>query len=300
MATVIAVIAALSAACCFAFAAVMQHRAARDTGGTALSPALLLRLARNPRWVAASALSALSFAIQALALAFGPLTLVQPLAATDVLFALPMIAIAHRYRLTRPDWIGAAAVTGGIAVFLALSPPGTGIRAPGAAVWAPVILAATALAVISVCIAARTHGPAQVIILATAAGVTYGVLDALTKSWVDLLSDRGLPALARWEPWALLAAGIVGAYLTQSSFQAGALSISLPVIDTVEPASAVLIGATVFGEPLATSPAGLTVQLAGGAVAAGGIAALSRSSVAAVETRPRVRRLPGSRRRLPP
>ena len=103
MATVIAVIAALGAACCFAFAAVVQHRAAGDAGGTALSPGLLLRLARNPRWLAASALSALSFAIQGLALAFGPLTLVQPLAATDVLFALPMIVIVHRYRLTRAD-----------------------------------------------------------------------------------------------------------------------------------------------------------------------------------------------------
>lgn len=49
MATVIAVVAALGAACCFACAAVVQHRAARDVGGTALSPALLPRLARNPQ-----------------------------------------------------------------------------------------------------------------------------------------------------------------------------------------------------------------------------------------------------------
>ena len=73
----------------------VQHSAAREAGGTALSPALLLRLARNLPWLATTALSALSFGIQGLALAFGPLALVQPLAATDVLFALPMIAIAH-------------------------------------------------------------------------------------------------------------------------------------------------------------------------------------------------------------
>ena len=96
----------------------------------------------------------------------------------------------------------------------------------------------------------------------------------------------------------LLAAGILGAYLSQSSFQAGALSVSLPVIDTVEPVSAVLIGATVFSERLATSPAQLSAQLVGGAMAAGGIAALSRSSVAAAETRPW--RQPPSTRRGPP
>ena len=37
------------------------------------------------------------------------------------------------------------------------------------------------------------------------------------------------------------------------------LSVSLPVIDTVEPVSAVIIGATVFSESLATSPAQLSV-----------------------------------------
>jgi len=31
-------------------------------------------------------------------------------------FALPTIAIVHRYRLIRRDWAGAAAVGGGIAV----------------------------------------------------------------------------------------------------------------------------------------------------------------------------------------
>ena len=94
--------------------------------------------------------------------------------------------------------------------------------------------------------------------------MTYGVLDALTKSWVDLLSARVAPARLRWEPYALLAAGILGAYLTQNSFQAGALSISLPVIDTVEPVSAALIGPTLFSERLAASLAQLSVRLAGG------------------------------------
>jgi hypothetical protein len=59
----------------------------------------------------------------------------------------------------------------------------------------------------------------------------------------------------------------------------GALSVSRPVIDTLEPVSGSVIGAFVFGERLAASPA----QLADEAVA--GIAALSRFSVAAMEAR---------------
>lgn len=286
MGIVVAVIAALGAACCFALAAVVQHGAARDTTEHALSPRLLLTLIRNPRWVAGVVLGALSFGIQGLALAFGPLALVQPLAATDVLFALPMIAVGHRYRLTRGDWLGAAAVAGGIALFLTVSPPSGGLSAPTAAAWAPVILTAGAFAAVAALAGARTRGAVQVIWLAAGAGITYGVLDALTKSSVDLLAAHGIAVLARWEPYGLLAAGILGTFLSQSAFHAGALSVSLPVIDTLEPVSAVVIAALVFGERLASSPGQLAAQLAGGAVAAAGIAVLSRSSVAAMEAAP--------------
>lgn len=285
VATLIAVTAALGAAFCFALGAVVQHDVARGTDEKLLSLRLLLALVRNPRWLAGAGLGVLSFAIQGLALAFGPLALVQPLAATDVLFALPMIAIGRRYRLTRGDWLGAGAVAGGIALFLAVSPPAEGTRAPGLAAWAPVILAAGVFAIVAGLAAMRARGVTQVIWLAAGAGITYGVVDALTKSTVDLLADRGAVTLLQWEPYALLAAGILGTLLDQSAFRAGALSVSLPVIDTLEPVSAVVIGAFVFGERLASSPGQLAIQLAGGAMAVFGIAALSRSSVAAMEAR---------------
>jgi hypothetical protein len=296
VATLIAVIAALGAACCFALAAVVQHSAARPTNEELLSLRLLLALVRNPRWLAGAGLGVLSFAIQGLALAFGPLTLVQPLAATDVLFALPMIA-GPRYHLTRGDWLGSGAVAAGIALFLAVSPPAEGTRAPGLAAWAPVILAAGAFAAVAGLAAMRTRGTAQVIWLAAGAGITYGVADALTKSTVDLLADLGSATLLRWEPYALIAAGTLGTLLDQSAFRAGALSVSLPVIDTLEPVSAVVIGAFVFGERLAASPGQLAAQLAGGALVAAGIAALSRSSVAAMEARSGDPSRPGGQQR---
>jgi hypothetical protein len=284
--TAIAVFAALGAAACYALAAVVQQTAVKSTGTRALSPRLLLTLARDKRWLAGSALGGLSFGIQGLALAFGPLALVQPLAAADVLFALPMIAFSRKHRLRRGDWAGAAAVTGGIATFLAVSPPTHGLSAPTFTAWAPVIVAVGALVTVAVLVAARVRGTAQVICLAASAAVTFGVLDALTKSTVDLLSAQGLTALLRWEPYGLLAAGLLGTFLSQSSFKAGPLSVSLPVIDTLEPVSAVVIGATLFGEELAASAAQLLAQLTGAAVAVAGIAALSRSSVAAAEHQP--------------
>ena len=298
MATAIAVVAALGAACCFALAAVIQHGVARDAGGRTLSLGLLAELARHPRWVAGTVLGGLSFAIQGLALAFGPLALVQPLAATDVLFALPVIAVLNRHRLTRADWAGACAVVAGMAVFLAVSPPTTGVRTPGLAAWVPAILVVAALTAVAASVAVRVRGRAQVIWLAAAAGVAFGVLDALTKSTAGLLADRGAGVLLRWEPYMLMVAGLLGALLSQSAFRSGALSLSLPVIDTLEPISAVVIAATVFNERLAASPAHFAVQVAGGGVAVAGVASLSRSAIAAAETEPAG--APGSPGSTPP
>jgi hypothetical protein len=283
--TVIAVVAALLAAFCFAVAALVQQTVARATGADeALRPRLLLDLARRPRWLAGIGLDALSFFILALALAFGPLALVQPLASLDVLFALPLIARRQGRRLTLQDKAGAVTVAGGIVIFLSVAPPSGGVRAPGLAAWGPVFLAAGALSAVTALAGLRVTGKARVIWLAVAAGSVFGVLSALTKATVDVVAMRGVGALATWEPWALLLCGIAGALLGQSAYSSGALSLSLPVLDTLSPIVAVVIAATVFDEKLASSAWQLGVQLAGGALAVTGIAVLSRSSIVAAET----------------
>ena len=285
MTTVIAVVAALLAAFCFAVAALVQQTVARATGADeALRPRLLLDLARRPRWLAGIGLDALAFFILALALAFGPLALVQPLASLDVLFALPLIARRQGRRLTLQDKAGAVTVAGGIVIFLSVAPPGGGVKAPGLASWGPVFLAAGALSAVTALAGLRVTGKARVIWLAVAAGSVFGVLSALTKATVDVVAMRGVGALATWEPWALLLCGIAGALLGQSAYSSGALSLSLPVLDTLSPIVAVVIAATVFDEKLASSAWQLGVQLAGGALAVTGIAVLSRSSIVAAET----------------
>lgn len=285
MTTVIAVVAALLAAFCFAVAALVQQTVARAAGADeVMHPRLLLDLARRPRWLAGIGLDAMSFLILALALAFGPLALVQPLASLDVLFALPLIARLQGRRLTMGDGIGAVTVAGGIVIFLAVAPPTGGVKAPSLTTWAPVFVAAGTLSAIAALAGLRVSGKARVIWLAVAAGSVYGVLSALTKATVDVVAVRGAGVLLTWEPWALLLCGIIGALLGQSAYSSGALSLSLPVLDTLAPIVAVVIAATVFDERLASSAWQLGVQLAGGALAVAGIAMLSRSAIVAAET----------------
>jgi len=94
--TAIAVLAALGAAGSFGVAAALQHRQAQLAPKSAdLSFRLLARLAGRPLWLAGIALAALAYGLQALALAFGPLSLVAPIVATDLLFALRSRRDAH-------------------------------------------------------------------------------------------------------------------------------------------------------------------------------------------------------------
>lgn len=276
---------ALLASFCFALGSLIQQSAARQTHGRALRLGLLVALVREERWLGGLAMTVFSFGIQAAALAFGPLALVQPLATIDVLFALPLIAHLNRSPLTGRGIAGGLCVAAGMAVFVGISPPTSGVGTPGITAWLPALAVIAVLISASAAVALRARGTARVILLAVTAAVVYGVLDALTKSTVDMLPHRGAGVLTTWEPYGLLAAGILGTLLGQSAFNAGPLSLSLPVIDTVEPVTAVVLAVVVFRESLAHIPWHLAVQLLGAATAVTGIILLSHSCVVLAENR---------------
>ncbi|MFR9798578.1 DMT family transporter [Streptomyces sp. MS06] len=277
MTVAVAVPAALLAACCFAVAAVLQQEAAATVPEKeSLHPRLILVLAHRPLWLAGIALSAFSFLVQGVALAVGPLVLVLPLASTDLLFALPLLARRHRRRLTRREVAGAVCTAGGVAAFLAVLPYSAAESRPGAAEWLPLLAVVAACLTVLVPTGLRSSGRVRAGVYAAAAGLLFALLDALTKSAAVLFRDRGAAALGHWEPYALLLVGSAGLLLAQSSFQAGSLAVGLPLIDTVEPIGAVLIGAAVFHERLAASGF-LALQILGAALAVTGIVILDRS-----------------------
>src|SRR5215472_13725311 len=258
--TAIAVLAALGAAGSFGVAAALQHRQAQLAPKSAdLSFRLLARLAGRPLWLAGIVLAAVAYGLQALALAFGPLALVAPIVATDLLFALP-VAARYSRPLRAADWLGCALAAGGIAAFLAAAPPPSGRSDAPARDWLLAFASVALVCVLAVSAGRLANGPARAALTATAAGAVFGLTAAVTLSLTRLVR----------------ALGLTGLLLSANAFQAGALAASLPVMDTVEPACAVLLGTMLFGERLAASPAGFAVQLAGAAAAIAGITLLGR------------------------
>ena len=296
MATTIAVIAAIAAAAMFGISSVLMFRAAnapgedRGAGGAWRS---LLGVRRSRLWLAGAGLQATSFAVQAVALAFGPLALVQPVAATDLLFALPLLARTQARRLRRREWTAALLVAAGVGVFLGVSPPRAGTPTADPQEWSFTVLAVAAFSTTALLASRRTSRVVRTTLLAISGAACFGLVDALSKNFVGHLRHIGLGAtLTSWDPYALAVAGAAGLVLSQLTFQSGALQISLPVIDTLEPTSAVLIGTVVFHEALAASAGRLSAQLAGALVAVVGIVALDRASGSSARFGPSARPAP--------
>lgn len=281
---VIAVLAASAAACSFGAAAALQHQQAQQAATARLPPfRLLIHLVRRPRWLAGITLAGAAYGLQAIALAFGPLILVAPIVATDLVFALVLAAWWSRRPLQGRGWTGCGLVAGGVASFLATSPPSSGRSDAPAGDW---LLAFGAVALIAALAAGAgmvTGGALRAGMLATAAGVIFGLTAAVTLSFTRLLRDAGIGSvLGSWQPWALVSLGAAGLILSVGAYQAGVLAASLPVMDTVEPIAGVLIGIAVFGERLADSPGGLVIQAGAAAVAVVGIVLLSGRSPASI------------------
>lgn len=276
----IAATSALAAAALFGIGVALQHRQVQAVDGGERPRHLVTQLLRRRLWLVGVALTVLAYGFQGLALSFGPLTLVAPIVALDLLFAIPVAARWSGRRTRMGDWFGCAFSAGGIAAFVVASPPSSGRSTAPAWQW---IIAAGGVALVAGCAIAAANfadGRARVAMLSGAAGVVFGITAAVTLSLTRELRLQGVGLLfGIWQTWVLVGLGMAGFVLSAIAYRAGELSISLPIMDTVEPLTGVLLGTLVFGEPLAASPAGLLAQCGGGVLALVGIVMLGRSAV---------------------
>ena len=217
--TALAVATGLAAAGAFGIGVAVQHRQAQLAAGTGGARALG-RLARQRLWLAGLALAAAGYGLQALALAYGPLALVAPVVATDLLFALPAAARWAGRPMRRRDWAGCLLAGGGVAIFLALAAPAPGRADAPAGDWAAAFAVVAVLACAAVTAAVRSAGTARAVLLAVAAGPVFGLTAAVTLSTTRLLRRDGLSVLGHWQPWALLVLGGTGLLLSMAAFQA--------------------------------------------------------------------------------
>ncbi len=253
----IAALLALGAAFFIAIGDVIHQRSAHEVTDEPMSHLeLFTRLLRDGRWWLGSLVAAAGFALQAAALGFGSVLLVQAILVTSLLFALPVNARLSHRQVTRWEWLWAALLAGAVVVIVTVGNPTEGHSRASLETWTAVVAVLGPALVLCVLGANMVKGPASAVLLGLVSGALWGVFAVLTKGVVDRLDD-GLWAMVRTPElyvWALVA--IAGTAYQQSSFRAGSLTASLPTMTVAEPVVGSVLGVVVLGEALRPGDAG--------------------------------------------
>ncbi|MFD7879937.1 DMT family transporter [Streptomyces sp. NPDC059766] len=274
--SVLVLVLAVSAACCLGLGFVLQQNAAAQAPlSDFLSPRLLLDLMRVPRWLGGIALMVAGMVLGATALGKGEISLVEPLLATNLLFALALSRRQTRQPLGRQGWAGLGLLAGGVTAFIVAGEPRGGNAVTDPVRHWLIIGAMVGVALLLTTYAKRSRLSAGPVLLAVAAGLLYGVQDALTRVSGQRFSAGGLAeVLSGWQPYAVLVIGVTGLVLVQSAFETAPLRMSLPALTAAQPLAGILCGVGFLGDRLRTDTGALAWEAAGLAAIVAGIVLL--------------------------
>nr|WTB30133.1 DMT family transporter [Streptomyces sp. NBC_00830] len=274
--SVLVLVLAVSAACCLGFGFVLQQAAARHAPRRDyLSPRLLLDLMRVRSWLAGIGLMVSGMALGAVALGKGEVSVVEPLLATNLLFAMALSRHRTGQRLGRQGWAGLWLLAGGVTAFLLGGRPQGGETITNALRHWLVVGVVVGIALLLTTFARRSQHGAAPALLAVAAGLLYGLQDALTRMSGELLSDAGWTTLVTsWQPYAVVVLGVTGLILVQSAFETAPLRMSLPALTAAQPLAGIACGIGFLGDQVRTDAGALAWQAAGLAAIVVGIVLL--------------------------
>lgn len=251
----------LAAALVLGIASVADQRSTkRVQTRRALSPRIFLDLARQPLWLASIGGTVIGFALQVLALRFGPLALVEPLLVCDLVFAV-LISGYLRHRMDPTLLAGVIATAVGVAGFLVIGRPTNGQPSVGFLVVLP--LGAGLAAAVAGCLAvARRSNSLRPLALALACGICYGVAAFLIKLVVSHTGGGLAGTLTDWPIYALAVVGPLGFLLNENAFQTGALIAPVMAIITVcDPLISIALASLWLNEKLSGTAAGITGEV---------------------------------------
>jgi drug/metabolite transporter (DMT)-like permease len=272
----VAIVLAVLAACANAGASVLQRKADTDTPPDAGALAVLLHQLRQKLWFAGIGLMVVAFLLQAVALHFGGVALVQPVLAGELPLTLVLGARVLHRRLRPRDWGAAVLMAAGLAGALAAAAPSGGRTDASGIAWA--LGCGTGAAVLAVLwvLGRRIDGSGGAALLGTTAGGLFG-LTAVVMDTVSARVTEGAGTLfASWQLYAMCVGGAAAVIVLQQAYAKGTLAASQPGVTLVDPIVSVLLGVFLFAEQLRLGVL-VVLEVACLAVVVAGAFVLSRS-----------------------
>ena len=276
---IVAVVFALAAAFCSAVNLMTQHAASISAPKQEKGWRLALYLVRQPLWLLGWAAAGGIFAFQALALHNGPMSVVQPVLVTELVFVLVLRRVWIHQDVAAAAWASVLVVCVALTVFLIAAEPSGGHPVPQTKEWLSAgLVFGAAIAVLTVL--GRAGPPMRrAAVLAAAAALTWAWEAVFLKAATDTLTAFGIVGmLTRWPVYALIGAGIAGTLLEQAALHVGPLSVSQPILVIVNPFASIIVSVWLFDERFTNSPAKITVAVVSFAIMAAGVTMLTRTA----------------------
>lgn len=252
-------LAAMAGGACLAATGLLQQRAASARPkGEQLRLRLMLSLVQNKTWLLGIGIAFLSYAFQAVALALGPLALVQPLLVSELIFAVPISVRLRGTRMRAREWVAVLAVVAGLVIGIASAYPRGGDPLQPFSLWIYALASVAGIALISTGLGRVVHGPVRASMFALAGASILGLQSGLFAATIAMLRNDIGQTFTTWQPYALIVASLLGMFMVENAYHAGPLAASMPVMDATLPLVSISIGVALFGEQIRTGALALT------------------------------------------
>jgi drug/metabolite transporter (DMT)-like permease len=273
---------AASAALCSAVAGVLQrigveHAPAAD----AMHLRLLTNALKRGIWLLGFALLLVQFVLQASALRFGDLTVVQPILTIELLFLIAILGLVFHRHIGWREILSSVAIVVGLAGFIISADPALGKGNPSSGTWEVVTLIIVLAAAVLVGVAQRGPRWWRATAFGAAAAVLFAYNASLTKALTTLITGGWGHVFAHWEPYALGLTGLVGFFLLQNALHAGPIAASRASMLMVNPVVSIIIGIFVFDEHLRSGPGFIILEVLSLGVMLAGAFVLTQSPLVA-------------------
>jgi drug/metabolite transporter (DMT)-like permease len=242
-----------------------KHRGANSVAKVDIRhPLRSARQLYSSKWFTLGMITALvSWGLHVAALSLAPMSVIQVTLAAGVVFIAVMADRLFGFEVGRRQWIGLSLMAAGLAVLGLTAPSMHGAHSQFSTA-AMIAFEATLFGLGGLLIMGRRMGsPVEHhgVMLGAAAGILFGVSDTAIKALTGIVGAHG-PLGVLLSPWLLtaIAASIVAFYASARGLQDGDAVPVIAVTGTAANIAGITGGILVFGDPMAGSPLGLTLQ----------------------------------------
>ncbi len=285
------IVFALLAALSNAVNVTTQHIASTaDTRGSS-GWRLVLYLFRSPLWLFGWVALAGAFVFQALALNAGLLSVVQPLMATELIFALVLRQVWLHQSILQITWGGAALTCVGLGVFIVAGEPRGGRPVPTSHHWIAAAVACGVAAAVLAALAQRGSPSWRAGAYASAAATMWALVATFIKTTTDTLTEFGVAGMfTHWPIYALAVGAVAGTLLQQAALHVGPLKVSQPFLVIIDPVVSIALSVWLFAEYFTSNAAVLAIAAAAFAVMCVGVVLLTQTAPATMDAGPQAGR----------